>query len=145
MNIGENLKRIRKDNKMTQEDFGRLVGLSTNTVQRYELGKRQPTIEIINRIAEALGVSSADILYPTDEDKRKAVSTAQDILKHELYDKPAIDMLLFLLGQINDNKLKNTYSEKLKNNELSDKTLQLLVTELAKSLEYILYKLTTEK
>lgn len=70
MNIGDNLKKIRKNKKMTQEDFGKLVGLSTNTVQRYELGKRQPTIETINKIAEALGVSINELI-DSDYDKSK--------------------------------------------------------------------------
>lgn len=70
MSIGDNLKKIRKNKKMTQEDFGKLVGLSTNTVQRYELGKRQPTIETINKIAGALGVSINELI-DSDYDKSR--------------------------------------------------------------------------
>lgn len=70
MSIGDNLKKIRKNKKMTQEDFGKLVGLSTNTVQRYELGKRQPNIETINKIAEALGVPITELIN-NDYDKSK--------------------------------------------------------------------------
>lgn len=62
MSIGYNLKKIRKKKKLTQEDFGKLVGLSTNTIQRYELGKRQPTIETINKIAAALEVPVNELL-----------------------------------------------------------------------------------
>ncbi|MGN0027611.1 MAG: hypothetical protein ACI33I_11520, partial [Clostridium sp.] len=97
----------------------------------------------LKKIAEVLGVSVIDILYPTNEDKEKAVAEAQDILKQEFYDKPAAETLVFLLGQITDTRLKSIYSEKLKNNELNSKEIQLLIEELAKILEYILYKMNT--
>lgn len=80
MSIGDNLKKIRKNKKMTQQDFGKLVGLSTNTVQRYELGKRQPNIETITKIAEALEVPVNELLNPisTEEMIQNSISKSKE-------------------------------------------------------------------
>ncbi len=62
MNIGENLKKIRKDKGITQEKLSSLTKISITSIQRYELGKRQPTVEIINKIADALEISVYDLI-----------------------------------------------------------------------------------
>lgn len=62
MNIGENLKRIRKIKGLTQDNLSELTKISITSIQRYESGKRQPTIESIDKFAEALGVSVFELL-----------------------------------------------------------------------------------
>ena len=57
MNIGENLKRIRKAKGLTQDKLSELTNISITSIQRYESGKRQPTVESVNKIAAALEVS----------------------------------------------------------------------------------------
>lgn len=70
MNVGENLKRIRKDKGLTQEKLSELTKISITSIQRYELGKRQPTIQAVNKFAEALGVSINE-LFNSNYDKSK--------------------------------------------------------------------------
>lgn len=62
MNIGENLKRIRKIKGLTQDKLSELTKISITSIQRYESGKRQPTIESVNKIATALEVSVFELL-----------------------------------------------------------------------------------
>jgi len=143
--IGRRIKSIRESQGLTREEFAKKLNVSIYTVANYEQGQRGSNKKTLDKIANALEVSVVDILHPTNEDKERAVAEAQNILKQEFYDKPAAETLTFLLGQIDDNDLKNIYSEKLKNNELNSKEIQLLIEELAKSLEYILYKLNKEK
>lgn len=143
--IGRRIKSIRESQGLTREEFAKKLNVSIYTVANYEQGQRGSNKKTLDKIANALEVSVVDILHPTNEDKERAVAEAQNILKQEFYDKPAAETLTFLLGQIDDNKLKNIYSEKLINNELNSKEIQLLIEELAKSLEYILYKLNKEK
>jgi len=143
--IGRRIKTIRQNKNITREELAKKLGVSYSSIEKHEQGLRGFKIETINRFAKALEVSTDEILYPTNEDKEKAVAEAQDILKQEFYDKPAAETLTFLLGQIDDNNLKNIYSEKLKNNSLDSNTIQLIIKELAKNLEYILYKLNKEK
>lgn len=141
---GKKIRELRKANNLTMRDLAEKSGTASSYISDLENGKiKNPSGIKLKKIAKALGVSVIDILYPTNEDKEKAVAEAQDILKQEFYDKPAAETLGFLLGQITDTRLKSIYSEKLKNNELNSKEIQLLIEELAKILEYILYKMNT--
>lgn len=62
MNIGENLKKIRKSKGMTQEKLSNATKISITSIQRYELGKRQPNIETVKKFADALGVPMNELL-----------------------------------------------------------------------------------
>lgn len=48
--IGERIKIIRKELKLTQEEFGLQIGVKGNTVTGYERGTRSPSDAIINMI-----------------------------------------------------------------------------------------------
>lgn len=60
--IGKNIKRIRKEKGMTQKQLGELCGINEANVRKYELGKANPKIETVNKIASALGVTAFDIM-----------------------------------------------------------------------------------
>lgn len=60
MTIGERIKTARSNAGLTQRDLAEKSGMATGTVQQYELGKRQPRIEQLQKIADALDV---DISY----------------------------------------------------------------------------------
>lgn len=63
MNLGEQIKYYRKKAGLTQKELAELLDVAPNTIQQYELGKRQPRLEMINRIAGALGIGVRR-LYP---------------------------------------------------------------------------------
>lgn len=60
MTIGERIKTARSNAGLTQRALAEKSGIATGTVQQYELGKRQPRIEQLQKIADALEV---DINY----------------------------------------------------------------------------------
>lgn len=59
MNIGQAIRNLRVKQSMTQADLARRVGVSTNAVSAWELGKTYPPMGSIKRICEAFGVSEA--------------------------------------------------------------------------------------
>ncbi len=65
MLIGARLKSARINQKMTQEQLGKLVGVSKATISLYESEKRSPKLETIMAFIYALGVS-ADYLLGSD-------------------------------------------------------------------------------
>lgn len=73
MNIGENIRSIRKRKKLTLKALGIKVGLSEQAIGQYERGDRNPSIEILNKIAVALGVPINDILGYKDLEKDKEI------------------------------------------------------------------------
>ena len=66
MNIGIKLRTIRKNNKLTLKQLGELVGLSEQAIGQYERGDRNPSIDILNKIAAALGVTVNDLLEESE-------------------------------------------------------------------------------
>ena len=55
--IGERIKQLRIENKLTQNEFGSLFGLYDSTISLYENGKRTPEYGIIMKIADYFNVS----------------------------------------------------------------------------------------
>lgn len=62
MNIGENIKKSRNDNKIKQLDLAKTLGISVRTLQKYESGEINPPLDRINKIADALSVTTNDLI-----------------------------------------------------------------------------------
>lgn len=63
MGIGENIKRIRIQKKMTQKELGEKLGeITQQQIGQWENGNKKPKIETIQKIATALEVSLSDIM-----------------------------------------------------------------------------------
>lgn len=56
MKIGEAIRQIRKERKMTQKDFAKILEISPSYLSELENGKRNLNISTINKIAEKLEV-----------------------------------------------------------------------------------------
>ncbi len=56
MTLGERIKKIRSERKISQKELGRKIGVSQQQIAQYESGKRNPKIENLYRIAVALEV-----------------------------------------------------------------------------------------
>lgn len=52
MTIGEKIRKLRKHTGLTQRMLGELSGTSETTIKQYELGRRQPRIEQLKKIAK---------------------------------------------------------------------------------------------
>ena len=55
---GFRLRELRKENKMSQSDLGKLIGVSKVSVSGYENGSRIPSLDILNKILDIFGVSA---------------------------------------------------------------------------------------
>lgn len=102
MNIGENLKQLRKNNNLTQEQFANKVGLPRTTYAHYESNKRTPDIETLNRIAKTFNTTSEKLIgnvwcYPeTKRNPRSKEVSEGEVLKstYNLLDYAGIDFEL---------------------------------------------------
>lgn len=62
--VAQNVKRIRLEKGLTQEQFSEISGFSQQYVSGLETGRRNPTIVTLYELAKALGVSHMDLLQP---------------------------------------------------------------------------------
>ena len=60
--LGKNIKRIRERKKMSQGDICRALGFDRAQISNIEAGKGNPTLATIEKIAQALEVSSDELL-----------------------------------------------------------------------------------
>ena len=60
--IGENIKTLRRAHNLTQPEFAKIVGISRNSLSRYENGTSSISTELIDRICQKFNVSYIDIV-----------------------------------------------------------------------------------
>jgi transcriptional regulator with XRE-family HTH domain len=54
--IGEALKKRRKSLKITQPDLAELARISVNTLYKIERGEGNPTLDVLEKITDVLGL-----------------------------------------------------------------------------------------
>ena len=62
LNIGENLRKLRREKDLTQEQLAELLGVTFQSVSRWETGATYPDIELLPVMAELFGVSMERLL-----------------------------------------------------------------------------------
>ena len=62
----ERLKKLREFEKLNQSELAKELGISQNTYSQYETGARQPSLEMLVKLAEFYFVSTDYILGLTD-------------------------------------------------------------------------------
>lgn len=57
MDLGERLAQIREDQELSQSALARMVGTSQSAISQIEAGERNPSYEMIRKLAGALAVT----------------------------------------------------------------------------------------
>ena len=60
---GEQIRKMRKAHGLTQQEFAEKSGISMMSLRRYEMGEREPTMSVIERMAAALALTLDDFLW----------------------------------------------------------------------------------
>ena len=55
--FGANLKKLREDSHLSQEQLADAIGVSKSTIGMYEQGRRVPSVEMLVQMADLFGVS----------------------------------------------------------------------------------------
>lgn len=62
VNFGQNLKIIRKENNLTQKEFGEMFGISGVLIQKYEKCNVQPSFDFLQKVSQYFKVSIDDLI-----------------------------------------------------------------------------------
>ena len=62
LRFGANVKRLRKQAGLSQEALADLAGLARSYMSEVEVGRRNPTLKIVAKIAGALGAEPSELL-----------------------------------------------------------------------------------
>jgi len=71
MTVGERIKAIRKSKHMTQKDLSYKIGVAANSIARYEEGRRQVSVSILERIANVLDVDICNFFGKEEKKEEK--------------------------------------------------------------------------
>jgi transcriptional regulator with XRE-family HTH domain len=65
--LGGRLRQLRQQAGLSQEALGRELGLAQQTIGHYEIGLREPPLDVINHLAQRFKVSVDYLLGRTDD------------------------------------------------------------------------------
>lgn len=71
-----NLRQIRDERKLTQDDVAAMTGISKSFLSQIETGARKPSMETLELLATALHVTAGDLLQPQGFAEPPAPETA---------------------------------------------------------------------
>ena len=60
--IGANIRKYRKQNKLTQTELGKLIGKTESSIRKYERGYVIIPLDVLNKIADVLNVPAYRII-----------------------------------------------------------------------------------
>ena len=97
MNLGNKILKIRKDNKMSQEQFSEILNVTRQTVSNWENGKNYPDIETLIMISDKFNVS-LDILLKGDKEMIKDIN--KKIKNNKILKIIIIVLIIVIIGLI---------------------------------------------
>lgn len=108
MNMGERIKKFRKDRGMTQKELAKELEIIPNSLSRFELGTYVPSLRIIQMLASIFEVELWQIYY----DEKPATSSIGERIKYFREDQK-----LTLQELADKSKIPMAYIEKFENGE----------------------------
>lgn len=85
--IGKRIKKYRKKENLTQAELAERIDKSLRSVQKYEAGDVAPGIDVVDKIAEALGISRNALLivkrsYRPDKSLEMVYDLFEEVFNH---------------------------------------------------------------
>lgn len=62
MHLGQNIEKIRRYKRLTTIQLAKMAGVRPQFISQIENGKRTPSLKILQKIAEALGTTTSELL-----------------------------------------------------------------------------------
>ena len=66
MNIGKRISELRKKKGVTQEELAKLLYVSDKTVSSWEMGRTEPSLDLIVMLSEVLECDVSYLIYGND-------------------------------------------------------------------------------
>ncbi|MGE0879808.1 MAG: helix-turn-helix domain-containing protein [Acidimicrobiia bacterium] len=81
--FGQRLRHLRRDRGLTLDALGAQVGRPAPYLSQIETGKREPKLSLIDALAEALGVTAAELLHTEAPSRRSQLEIALERFQDE--------------------------------------------------------------
>ncbi len=124
INIGDRIKTLRLNKGLTQAQLADAIGIPRTTYANYETNKREPKLEVLNKIATTLNVTIDDILIKNftqkDNDERLYILSLKIAELIPFYSFEEIESALELTKNYVDSGQFIISEEKMNKNEELD-------------------------
>ena len=88
MELGKNIARLRKLNKLTTTELSMRAGIKQSYLSQIENGKRTPRIDVLQRIAKELDVTVSELLGEAGEvlpdDIKKLLKVSRNLNQNQI-------------------------------------------------------------
>lgn len=104
LNIGENIRKYRKQADLTQDQLADRLGVSYQSVSRWENGLTYPDMELLPSIAKIFNVSIDELLgMPEEKKEQEAKSIFTELAKATFEEPVDTDKVIELIRDIRRN------------------------------------------
>ena len=108
LTIGENIRNFRKKNDLTQEALADRLGVTYQSISRWENGTTYPDLELLPAISEVLAVTVDELLgMPQIEKEKRAVEAFDELRRECMKGDYDADKIVNLLRDIRRNYLNS--------------------------------------
>lgn len=99
MSIADNIRKLRKDNGLTQTQFAEKIGKKRPTVAAWEENRATPSMVILKEIADIFNVPATELAFGTEHDVKDECREMVELLKNELdYNKSLVERLMNIVN-----------------------------------------------
>ena len=88
------IKELRKKKGLNQKELGEIIGTAANSISQYESGMREPSIELLNKLADFFNVSIDYLLC-----RENAINVEKENNSIPEYFETPQDAIKFILEQ----------------------------------------------
>lgn len=107
MNFKENLKKLRKEKNISQEQLAEKLNISRQAISKWESGKAYPDIDNLILLRDIFNVSLDELIVNEKADKEKSINQGEDVSSdnsdsydEEDEDEDSVNLMLggFIIG-----------------------------------------------
>lgn len=136
--FGQRIVELRKRQGLTQTELAKTIGISRSALSLYEIEKRQPDWETINKMASLFDVSVDYLLGRTDDKHRNSTSDDKDFFFFFFFDDKDLQEVFVSALKTALETQNMTVSELCEKTEIDvDTCNQYLTGEYAPTLEHL--------
>ena len=108
LTIGENIRNYRKKNDITQEALADRLGVTYQSVSRWEKGATYPDLELLPAISEILGITVDELIgMPAIEKEKKAKETFDELRRECMKKDYDADHIVEIIRDIRRNYMNS--------------------------------------
>lgn len=82
--FSDNLKRLRKKKKLSQEDMARYLGITRQGYSKYENDNSEPSFEMLIKIADKFNISTDELLGRTIKAEKEEQSITESLFPFDV-------------------------------------------------------------